>query len=64
LDMFWDLNGATRTPCARSHAPSAAVIQLLPAPEPHPRMEIAFIAATIIHERASRALGEFGHGRP
>jgi hypothetical protein len=29
--MFWALNGATRTPCFRSHAQIAVVIQLLPA---------------------------------
>src|SRR5271156_5574090 len=51
LDMFCALKGATRTPWPRSHAQNAVVIQLLPAPEPQPRIDKAFIELRLSSRR-------------
>src|SRR5487761_267865 len=40
-DMFWALNGATETPCRRSHRHSPAAIMLFPASELVPATSIA-----------------------
>ena len=39
--MFWDLKGATRTPCCRKMRQSAVVMRLLPTWEPVPRTMMA-----------------------
>src|ERR1700679_3084139 len=73
FDIFCALKGATRTPWPCSHAQNAVVTQLLPAPEPQPRIDRAFIATRLslrglhdgesLHHRISAIISQTCEGK-